>query len=89
MSTPVHLLIVFLVAVAFIVLTTSRFKWQPFIVLKLLGNRFPGLAMSLTGYRIRRGVQKQNSTALSSAMRGTLEVDACTRSELMGFLRRD
>jgi len=36
-----------------------------------------------------RGVQKQNSTTVSSAMRGTFEEDARTRSEFMAFLRRD
>jgi len=36
-----------------------------------------------------RGVQKQNSTTVSSAMRGTFEEDARTRSEFMAFLRRE
>jgi GTP cyclohydrolase I len=36
-----------------------------------------------------RGVQKQNSTTVSSAMRGTFERDARTRAEFLGFLRRD
>jgi len=36
-----------------------------------------------------RGVQKQNSTTVSSAMRGTFEGDARTRSEFMAFLRRN
>lgn len=36
-----------------------------------------------------RGVQKQNSTTVSSAMRGTFQLDARTRSEFMSFLRRD
>lgn len=36
-----------------------------------------------------RGVQKQNSTTISSAMRGTFGEDARTRSEFMAFLRRD
>lgn len=36
-----------------------------------------------------RGVQKQNSTTVSSAMRGTFEEDARTRSEFMAFLHRD
>jgi GTP cyclohydrolase I len=36
-----------------------------------------------------RGVQKQNSTTVSSAMRGTFEQDARTRSEFMAFLRKD
>ena len=35
-----------------------------------------------------RGVQKQNSTTISSAMRGTFESDARTRAEFMGFLDR-
>jgi GTP cyclohydrolase I len=35
-----------------------------------------------------RGVQKQNSTTVSSAMRGTFDEDARTRSEFMAFLRR-
>ncbi|NEX18620.1 MAG: GTP cyclohydrolase I FolE [Halochromatium sp.] len=35
-----------------------------------------------------RGVQKQNSTTVSSAMRGTFESDARTRAELMAFLDR-
>jgi len=35
-----------------------------------------------------RGVQKQNSTTISSAMRGTFESDARTRAEFMGFLNR-
>jgi GTP cyclohydrolase I len=35
-----------------------------------------------------RGVQKQNSTTVSSAMRGTFESDARTRAEFMGFLHR-
>ncbi|KAA6184315.1 GTP cyclohydrolase I FolE [Thiohalocapsa marina] len=35
-----------------------------------------------------RGVQKQNSTTVSSAMRGTFEVDQRTRAEFMGFLHR-
>jgi GTP cyclohydrolase I len=35
-----------------------------------------------------RGVQKQNSTTVSSAMRGTFEDDPRTRSEFMGFLHR-
>jgi GTP cyclohydrolase I len=34
-----------------------------------------------------RGVQKQNSTTVTSAMRGTFEEDARTRAELMAFLR--
>jgi GTP cyclohydrolase I len=33
-----------------------------------------------------RGVQKQNSTTVSSAMRGTFKSDARTRAEFMGFL---
>jgi GTP cyclohydrolase I len=35
-----------------------------------------------------RGVQKQSSTTISSAMRGTFESDARTRSEFMSFLER-
>ncbi len=35
-----------------------------------------------------RGVQKQNSTTVSSAMRGTFDGDARTRAEFMGFLNR-
>jgi GTP cyclohydrolase I len=35
-----------------------------------------------------RGVQKQNSTTVTSAMRGTFEQDGRTRAELMGFVRR-
>jgi len=35
-----------------------------------------------------RGVQKQNSTTVSSAMRGTFGEDARTRAEFMGFLHR-
>jgi len=35
-----------------------------------------------------RGVQKQSSTTVSSAMRGTFEHDPRTRSEFMGFLRK-
>ena len=35
-----------------------------------------------------RGVQKQNSTTVSSAMRGSFESDARTRAEFMGFLHR-
>ncbi|MCF7983540.1 MAG: GTP cyclohydrolase I FolE [Thiohalocapsa sp.] len=35
-----------------------------------------------------RGVQKQNSTTVSSAMRGSFEADARTRSEFMSFLHR-
>jgi GTP cyclohydrolase I len=35
-----------------------------------------------------RGVQKQNSTTISSAMRGTFKSDARTRAEFMGFLDR-
>lgn len=35
-----------------------------------------------------RGVQKQNSTTVSSAMRGTFKSDARTRAEFMGFLDR-
>jgi GTP cyclohydrolase I len=34
-----------------------------------------------------RGVQKQNSTTVSSAMRGTFEEDPRTRAEFMGFIR--
>jgi GTP cyclohydrolase I len=34
-----------------------------------------------------RGVQKQNSSTVTSAMRGTFESNPSTRSELMGFLR--
>ena len=34
-----------------------------------------------------RGVQKQNSTTVSSAMRGTFQEDARTRAEFMSFLR--
>jgi GTP cyclohydrolase I len=34
-----------------------------------------------------RGVQKQNSTTVSSAMRGTFEDDPRTRAEFMGFIR--
>jgi GTP cyclohydrolase I len=34
-----------------------------------------------------RGVQKQNSTTVSSAMRGTFEDDQRTRAEFMGFIR--
>ena len=34
-----------------------------------------------------RGVQKQNSTTVSSAMRGTFEEDARTRAEFLGFIR--
>jgi GTP cyclohydrolase I len=34
-----------------------------------------------------RGVQKQKSTTVSSAMRGTFEEDARTRAEFMGFIR--
>ncbi len=35
-----------------------------------------------------RGVQKQNSSTISSAMRGTFKSDARTRAEFMGFLNR-
>ena len=35
-----------------------------------------------------RGVQKQNSSTVSSAMRGTFEGDARTRAEFLGFLRK-
>ena len=35
-----------------------------------------------------RGVQKQNSSTVSSAMRGTFETDARTRAEFLGFLNR-
>ena len=35
-----------------------------------------------------RGVQKQNSSTVSSAMRGTFEVDPRTRSEFMSFLHK-
>ncbi|MGB5834165.1 MAG: GTP cyclohydrolase I FolE [Thiohalocapsa sp.] len=35
-----------------------------------------------------RGVQKQNSSTVSSAMRGTFEDDSRTRSEFMSFLHR-
>jgi GTP cyclohydrolase I len=35
-----------------------------------------------------RGVQKQNSTTVSSAMRGTFREDARTRSEFMAFIRK-
>ncbi|MGD8207025.1 MAG: GTP cyclohydrolase I FolE [Thiohalocapsa sp.] len=35
-----------------------------------------------------RGVQKQNSTTVSSAMRGTFEDDPRTRAEFMGFLHK-
>ncbi len=34
-----------------------------------------------------RGVQKQNSTTVSSAMRGAFEDDPRTRAEFMGFIR--
>jgi GTP cyclohydrolase I len=34
-----------------------------------------------------RGVQKQSSSTVSSAMRGTFEEDARTRAEFMGFIR--
>ncbi|HSQ06770.1 MAG TPA: GTP cyclohydrolase I, partial [Chromatiaceae bacterium] len=34
-----------------------------------------------------RGVQKQNSTTVSSAMRGAFQDDARTRAEFMGFIR--
>ena len=34
-----------------------------------------------------RGVQKQSSTTVTSAMRGTFQEDPRTRSELMGFLQ--
>ncbi len=34
-----------------------------------------------------RGVQKQNSTTVSSAMRGTFEEDPRTRAEFLGFIR--
>lgn len=34
-----------------------------------------------------RGVQKQNSTTVTSAMRGTFESNPSTRNEFMGFLR--
>jgi GTP cyclohydrolase I len=34
-----------------------------------------------------RGVQKQNSTTVSSAMRGTFEDDPRTRAEFLGFIR--
>jgi GTP cyclohydrolase I len=34
-----------------------------------------------------RGVQKQNSTTVTSAMRGTFEDDPRTRAEFMGFIR--
>jgi GTP cyclohydrolase IA len=35
-----------------------------------------------------RGVQKQNSTTVSSAMRGTFEEDSRTRAEFMSFLHK-
>jgi GTP cyclohydrolase I len=35
-----------------------------------------------------RGVQKQRSTTISSAMRGTFKSDARTRAEFMSFLDR-
>ena len=34
-----------------------------------------------------RGVQKQNSTTVTSAMRGTFESDARTRSEFMSLMK--
>jgi GTP cyclohydrolase IA len=34
-----------------------------------------------------RGVQKQNSTTVSSAMRGTFQEDPRTRAEFLGFIR--
>jgi GTP cyclohydrolase I len=34
-----------------------------------------------------RGVQKQNSTTVTSAMRGTFEEDARTRGEFMSLLK--
>jgi GTP cyclohydrolase I len=35
-----------------------------------------------------RGVQKQNSSTITSAMRGTFEDNPSTRSELLSFLHR-
>jgi GTP cyclohydrolase I len=37
---------------------------------------------------LMRGVQKQNSSTVSSAMRGSFDEDARTRAEFMGFLHR-
>jgi GTP cyclohydrolase I len=35
-----------------------------------------------------RGVQKQSSTTLTSAMRGTFDTDARTRGEFLSFIAR-
>ena len=133
MTTPVYLLIVLLVAVAFIVLATSKLKWHPFIVLlmasygigfgagmdpleigatirngfggilgyiglvillgtligtilertgsaitmanavlKLLGNRFPGLAMSLMGYIVSIPVFCDSGYVILSSLKRAL-----------------
>ncbi len=133
MTTPAYLLIVLFVAVAFIVLTTSRLKWHPFIVLlmasygigfgagmdpltigatirdgfggilgyiglvillgtligtilertgsaitmanavlKLVGNRFPGLAMSIMGYIVSIPVFCDSGFVILSSLKRAL-----------------
>ena len=49
-----------------------------------------GVAVVIEAYHLcmmMRGVQKQNSTTVSSAMRGTFEDEPRTRAEFMGFIR--
>ena len=57
-------------------------------MMEALGAHGVGVVMEASHFcMMMRGVQKQNSFTITSAMRGTFKQDARTRSELMQLLR--
>lgn len=57
-------------------------------LMEVLGAHGVGVVMEASHFcMMMRGVQKQNSFTITSAMRGTFKQDARTRSELMQLLR--
>ncbi|WP_297528460.1 GTP cyclohydrolase I FolE [Thiohalobacter sp.] len=58
-------------------------------MMDILGPHGVGVVMEASHFcMMMRGVEKQSSSTVSSAMRGTFKTDARTRSELMELMRR-
>ena len=58
-------------------------------LMEILSPRGVGVVVEASHFcMMMRGVQKQNSSTLSSAMRGTFQEDARTRMEFMELIRR-
>ena len=58
-------------------------------LMEILAPRGVGVVVEASHFcMMMRGVQKQNSSTLSSAMRGTFQADARTRMEFMELIRR-